>query len=104
MTKPRNFDLSRNKNTTNFLSLKEEKKCFFLSSLLSESHLGFSPTSFVFRLTLYSYHYLYHYYMYISMTLFYSNILSYQIFLTFFTLKKKKKNDNVDFTQTEKKY
>merc|ERR1712168_1173408 len=109
MTKPRNFDLSRNKTTTNFLSLKKKKKCFFLSSLLSESHLGFSPTSSVFRVTLYSYHYLYHYYMYISMTLFYSNMLSYHIISNlshfFYTMnKKKKKSDNADFTQKEKKY
>merc|ERR1712168_83479 len=107
MTKPRNFDLSRNKTTTNFLSLKEEKKCFFLTSLLSESHLGFSPTSSVFRVTLYSYHYLYHYYMYISMTLFYSNMLSYHIISNlshfFYTMKKKKKDKGGIFEKKKKK-
>merc|ERR1712208_143139 len=88
MTKPRNLDkvISRKKKTTtNFLCPKKKKKCFFLTSLLSEGHLGFFPKSPVFRVSLYSYHYLYHYFMYIFITLCFIPILLYQIYISRFT-------------------
>ena len=93
---PRNLDkvISRKKKTTtNFLSPKKKFKCFFLTSLSSEGHLGFFPKSPVFRVSLYSYHYLYHYFMYIFITLCFIPILLYQIYISRFT-RQSKVNEN----------